>query len=665
MLTASVGVFAEETENTSLMTSEMIALRDEIAGELCEISDGWTAMDMVLYEQIPNTSIRMSQEKKQEIISSYIQEASDDTISVSDRARLEIVLKALCIDSDELYLSDSETPLSNAQKAKTMDLSSGGYYSAPWILLADTEGNLELSEENKNDLINLLSENCQGGNFGYEYDGVLYTDYDTAAVAITSLIPYYNSNETAKLISDQVLASMEENISESGSFGSANTDAMVIISYIALGENPAELKNSITGKNVIDGLMSYVNDENDGFTFYGSDNFLATEQGFRALVALSLFDGNGCNIYDFSANEVTAGYEIMPDNDGEDIIPPQDSNSEINVTLSIKASEDMWVDSVSITVNKPATVCDAFVKAIEEAEMLQIGAETGYVKSITKGDTTLKEFDMGKNSGWLYKVNDIKATVSLVDYVLNDGDDILWYYEADWKTDEELGDDFQEEGNSTGGIINGLGDGYSNLTSSVKKEENIKDEEIKEETIVARFEDAENHWANKEIASVTSMGIMNGITKNYFAPNDNASRAQIVTMFYRLSDKKESDKNSFLFDDVAEDAWYKDAVIWAYNAGIANGTADNAFAPDKAVSREELAVFLYRFAKASDIDTSVSERKSIENESVSPWSIEAVLWALDKEIIKGREDGSVDATANVTRAEIAVIFTRFLDKYRS
>lgn len=657
LFTASVWVFAEETTFETLMNAEMIALRDNIAEKIKETEDGWTAVDMVLYEKIPDTTLKISDDTKQKILDTYINESTAEDSSLSDRARIEIVLKAIGIDSTQLYKKDVDAPYSNATTLKASDITAGGHYSAPWLLLADIQGNLNLSEEQKNSLITILSENSQNGTFAYEWEGVSYPDYDTSAVVLTALAHFYDSNEMAKTIVDDVITVFESNISETGSLGSANTDAMAIIGYIALGKNPAELKNTTTEKSIIDGLLSYVNDTNDGFTFYGVDNFLATEQGFRALVGLSLYDGTSYNIYDFSENETVAGRETKEDIEGgEEIIPPEENETYFDVSLTITANEENWIDNAIVSVAEGETVYHALIKGLLSANMTQTGAEDGYVKSITKGDVTLTEFAQGENSGWLYKVNGQKATVSLNDYVLNENDSIVWYYEGDWKKDDETVEVFVPNTSKRPNTSNDKKNDKDEQENIIQDED--KEEENKETTEAITFADTNSHWASSAISYISQKGIMQGVSDGIFAPDMSATRAQLVTMLYRLSGDKTTSAN-VLFDDVPQNSWYKDSVLWASENSIVQG-ADGKFLPDNKITREELAVLLYRYAQKQGLEMKKSDEMFTDSEKISNWAIDAFSWAKEAGIITGREDGSADPKTNVTRAEIATVLERFI-----
>ncbi len=420
-------------------------LMDRIAQTLTESSDGWTAMDMAAYSTLSGKTLKTSEAARENVTNLLITEAAGEKASAGDRSRIEIVLRALGADSCKLYAANSQKMFSNADSLQKMDMSTADYFSAPYILLADLQGNVKLTDHQVDQLISVLSDHVGDGLFGYTYDGVNYSDPDTAAVALAALASYCEQKEEARTIADKIMTALPKALNENGSFGNANSDAMVITGLIAYGEDPYELKSQ-NGISVVDGLMSYVNSTGDGFLYNGTENALATEQGFRALVALSKYAENGqkaYNIYDFSWNPVS---EAHATGSGSADTPQEPTSpDEITVYVGVRTDTETWLSSQAVTVKSDATVYHAFVEALDKAGMSQTGAAGGYVKSITNKDgVTLAEKDKGPNSGWMYTVNGKLPNVPLTSYSLSDGDTVLWYYTSDWTEDPGTGD-WEEE----------------------------------------------------------------------------------------------------------------------------------------------------------------------------------------------------------------------------
>lgn len=580
MLVTSVGVFAEENTQEEIqisyqLSAEAVSLRDNIAQVLADVEDGWSAFDMSLYQKIPDAVVSMSDEMKQTIIDSCIDKAVSDGVTASDLAKSEIVLRSLGVDSSELCTSDGES-ISNAELLFNADHTASGHYSVPWIFLADLQGNLNLTDEQKNSLIEVLQQNSAGGTFGYEWDGVQYPDPDTGAVVLAALAPMYNTNDNAKSLCDEIFAAFESIISESGSFGSANSDAFVIIGLLAMGENPYEFCHETSGKSVVDGLLSSVNETNNGFTFWGADNFMATEQGFRALVALSLYEGEALNIYDFSDAEVVSGrHSEAPEDTTEPEVPDEPITPEVPE-----------VPEVPVVPDEP-----------EE-----------------EGDTSGSIFGGGGNTigGGSYRPSKPKEP--------------------------------------------------SEPKEEPEKEPEKEPEEKPEEKPTPEFSDTDNHWAKDGIDYVTSLGIMNGVAEGIFAPEEKLTRGMLVTMLYRLSGDEAVGANEF--SDVAEDAWFADSAVWAKENGIASGYGDGTFGANDEVTREQLVVFLMRYAELKGINTEAEKTEFKDSNAVSDWAQEAINWAKENGIVSGRDDGIFDPKGNATRGEIAVVFMRFCEMSR-
>lgn len=435
-VTDQAGNSAKKTVTVQLLT-QYTELLHKLAKGYQNTTDEWAAMDMAAYSKLTGAKYSLAADAKQNIINKLITESAGSKALVSDRSRIEIVLRSLGIDSTKLHPANSEAVINNAATLQGMTgLTTEWAYGAPlWGMLAALQGNVKLMNAQVTAILGLIQEDMgDSGLFAYTYAGVSYADPDTAATALAALQPYVATNSTALNLADTIYNSLKNYFAANGTFGNANSDAMVIIGLIAAGKNPYEMKDS-NGKTVVDALLSWVNDDADGFVFYGETNAMATEQGFRALVALEQFNTNGheaYNIYDFSANHVVAG-QATGTGTTEEPEEPEETD-EITVSVTISAPNGTWL-SKSVTVPKDSTVYHAFKKALEGSGISQSGAASGYVRSMTKDGVTYGEFTHGENSGWLYMVNGMLPTVGLTSYHIKDGDSIYWYYTTDWTKD--------------------------------------------------------------------------------------------------------------------------------------------------------------------------------------------------------------------------------------
>ena len=172
-------------------------------------------------------------------------------------------------------------------------------------------------------------------------------------------------------------------------------------------------------------------------------------------------------------------------------------------------------------------------------------------------------------------------------------------------------------------------------------------------------------WYHEGVDYALTNGLMNGVGGGKFEPDGQLTRAQLVTVLYRAAGEPDTGKQVNPFTDVADDAWYTKAVIWAANNGIVNGVAKNTFAPDDSITREQIATMLYRYAGA---EAAKEDKLSAfpDAAKVSDWAKEALNWAVASGLINGVADANgtanLEPQATATRAQIATILMRWLEK---
>lgn len=176
------------------------------------------------------------------------------------------------------------------------------------------------------------------------------------------------------------------------------------------------------------------------------------------------------------------------------------------------------------------------------------------------------------------------------------------------------------------------------------------------------FSDVKGHWVatNGAVDFVSSHGLFNGVSDTEFAPDDTMTRAMMATVLHRMAGTPAAAGQSFA--DVPAGTWYTDAVAWAAENKVARGDPDGNFNPVNNVTRQEVAIFLYNFANALGLDTSISADLGnfSDSDSVNTWAIQAVAWANAAKILNG-SDGELNAADDVTRAEAAAMLQRFCE----
>ena len=174
-------------------------------------------------------------------------------------------------------------------------------------------------------------------------------------------------------------------------------------------------------------------------------------------------------------------------------------------------------------------------------------------------------------------------------------------------------------------------------------------------------------WYWDAVAYVYRHDMMAGYGDNLFGPNDDLSRAQLCQIVYNMEGQPAVTGGS-AFTDVADSAWYADAVTWAAENGIVGGYGGGLFGPEDNITREQLATILYRYAQAKGYDVSVGEDTNILSYTdaleISEYAIPAMQWAVGAGIINGTDDGStLTPQGDATRAQIATMLMRFCGYY--
>lgn len=184
------------------------------------------------------------------------------------------------------------------------------------------------------------------------------------------------------------------------------------------------------------------------------------------------------------------------------------------------------------------------------------------------------------------------------------------------------------------------------------------------EAIKTQFKDIDNHWAKEDIWEAVYRGLFKGVSDDTFAPNVALTRAQLVTVLYRMEGKPEAASQAG-FQDLKENAYYVDAVNWAAENGIVKGVDDKTFAPNVPVTREQFAAILYRYAGYKGLDVTAEGDLSAfaDQDQVSSYARNAVTWAVSTGLIKGVSSDTLAPKASATRAQAAVILVRFQDAY--
>ena len=426
-----------------------VKVMDTVAAANTERAADWWAMDMGAYARAyPDKGVALTEAAKQNYINAAITaiQSAGATDTTYDKAIL--ALTANGVDATKLYpTANSSTALNAITLLNKADKSTSAW-SAPYTLAAYNQADFTGTQNYEQQLVEALLR-AQKADGSWDEWGTI----DTTANVLAGLA-FYAGDSRVKTAIDKAVDYLATQLGESGIYSdafsgpNANSTAMVIIGLTAVGVDPEkDARFSRNGLSVVEGLMSFALANNTGFGFTDniSYNDAATEQSFRALIALTQFRaaGKAFNVYDFSAGKTEPAYASGA---GETEKPSEEptQGEDITVTVTISTPDGTWL-SKSVTVKKGSTVYHAFAKALEGSGITAVGAESGYIRSMTKGGVTYGEFTSGPNSGWLYKVNGRLPSLPLTQQAVADKDYVLWYYTSDWKTDPDAGKMGDEE----------------------------------------------------------------------------------------------------------------------------------------------------------------------------------------------------------------------------
>ena len=181
-----------------------------------------------------------------------------------------------------------------------------------------------------------------------------------------------------------------------------------------------------------------------------------------------------------------------------------------------------------------------------------------------------------------------------------------------------------------------------------------------------RFTDVmPGQWFYSAVEFVVENGYFNGMSETSFAPDEPMTRAMFVTVLGRFAGAEVTAaefKNGSVFEDVEPGSYYCSYVNWAVENKIVTGYSKTIFGQGDPVTREQIAVFLYRYAELIGLDTGIVNTASPGTFSgggnISPWAMKGVTWAMQKGLMKGLANNS-DHQSAATRAEVAQILMNF------
>lgn len=382
-----------------------------------------------------------------------------------------------------------------------------------------------------------------------------------------------------------------------------------------------------------------------------------------------------------TGSKVTVSFTLLGDK-------KHDSSSDGEVHTLKDGNLETWIAKTDITVDKGSLTIDVIAKALGMAGIPYTNPTGEYIDSV-KG---LEAFDNGPNSGWMYTLNGKYPQVAVNEQVVKNGDKIVLHYTDDWTVEDGSTDVGGGGGGGTvvdpvdnvitliknigtvtkdsGAKIEAARTAYDKLTAAEKAKvtnyQTLLDAEAAYEKITqgtdSGFVDVKDHWAANAINFVVKENLFKGTSDTTFEPNATMTRAMMVTVLWRLAGQPEVTTLAD-FADVADDAYYAKAVSWANEAGIVKGYDNNLFGSNDNVTREDMASFMYRYAKYKGYDLSKTADLSgyTDMDQISAYALENMKWANATGLIQGRTETTLAPKGDSTRAEVAAIFQRFVE----
>lgn len=177
------------------------------------------------------------------------------------------------------------------------------------------------------------------------------------------------------------------------------------------------------------------------------------------------------------------------------------------------------------------------------------------------------------------------------------------------------------------------------------------------------YEDvAESDWFYDAVCYNHKAGTMTGMDASHFEPYGTLSRAQFALMLYRMEGEPEVTSEN-PFSDISGDEWYGQAVLWAQKQGVVTGYLNGCFGPADLITREQMAVMMYRYAQYKGYDVTSDGDYTVFDDymQVSVFAKKAVNWSVGRSIITGKEGNLLEPVANTARAEAAAILQRYMN----
>lgn len=209
---------------------------------------------------------------------------------------------------------------------------------------------------------------------------------------------------------------------------------------------------------------------------------------------------------------------------------------------------------------------------------------------------------------------------------------------------------------------------YSIIGATEIIPEEPSDAEVKEEEIEHLYADTEGHWSESYINTATEKGLFKGDEKGFFNPDDDVTRAQFITVLWRMAGSPAADADAAPFTDISgQSEEFKTAIAWGYANGCINGTSANTFEPDGNLTREAAVKILHAYSGGQSgmelMFAFVYDGHFKDSNQISSWAKPSVYWGIYYKMLSGTSADTLSPQDTVTRAQLAKILVNYITTY--
>ena len=566
--------------------------------------------------------------------------------------------------------------------------SSGGFGSAEadtWVIIAlstlgrDAATDPQFTKSNGSLLADMLSyQDKTTGGFRHTTDGsVDQMATEQAAYGLVAYDRFKNGKNTLYDMSDVQLAANGEPSGQNGQVQRVTLNASEIT--LSVGET-ATLTATVYPANATEKTVTWTSSDRSVATVSKSGQITALAEGSATITASAGGKTAACEV---TVSQI-AGYVIVSFED----YGIRKSDELNDIEAKFRSPLGMIIKATRVPFKKNDTIASVTLRLLEEEGFTASyqGSENRgfYLESIgnfyVKGTyyRSFGEFDAGRDSGWMITWNDWFIDQGASEFTVEDGDVIRWQYTCQLGAD--IGNDYSEAAQKVMGMIAAIGevtkdsgpaikaarDAYDALTPAQKTMVTNYGDLVAAETKYAALPKDEGKMAFTDVSAsdyyfdavqwAVENGITNGTSTTTFSPNASCTRAQMVTFLWRAAGSPKAKTTACAFTDVNKSAYYYEALLWAVENGITNGTSATTFSPYAECTRGQMVTFLYRDAK----QPAVSGRLSFRDVPDDAFYRDAVIWAVNAGITNGTGATAFSPDAVCTRGQMVTFLYRYL-----